>query len=282
VPPAAAAPEQDVTGLTAPASIPIPAAKPATAPQPAPARTSSGIERLPPTLSSVLRTAVTKGDPGAQYEIALRFADGRGVPQNLTEAADWFDRAAKQGLVVAQFRLGGFYEKGFGVKKDLEAARRLYTAAGEAGNAKAMHNLAVLYAEGIDGKPDYPTAAKWFRQAAAYGLTDSQYNLGILFARGIGIETNLAEAYKWFALAARDGDKEAANKRDDVAGRLDPRLLGAAKLEVQSFAAQEQPEIATQTLTPPGGWDPVMPLPITPKPRNPGARAEVSTVPAAR
>jgi localization factor PodJL len=275
----AAAPEQDVTGLTAPAaSIPIPAAKPA----PAPARSSSGVERLPPTFSNVLRTAAGKGDPGAQYEIAQRFADGRGVPQNLAEAADWFDRAAKQGRVVAQFRLGGFYEKGFGVKKDLEAARRLYTAAAEAGNAKAMHNLAVLYAEGLDGKPDYPTAGKWFRQAAGYGLTDSQYNLGILFARGIGVETNLPEAYKWFALAAREGDKEAANKRDDVAGRLDPRLLAAAKLEVQSWTAQEQPEIAIQALVPQGGWDPIMPMPITPKPRNPGARADASGTPAAR
>jgi localization factor PodJL len=279
--PAAAAPEQDVTAVTQPAApIPVPAAKPAAASQSNAGR-PSGIDKLPPAFSNLLRAAATKGDPGAEYEIAQRYADGRGVPQNLAEAADWFERAAKQGLVLAQFRLGGFYEKGFGVKKDLEAARRLYTSAAEAGNAKAMHNLAVLYAEGIDGKPDYPTASKWFRQAAAYGLADSQYNLGILYARGIGVETSLAEAYKWFALAAHGGDKEAANKRDDVAGRLDPRLLAAAKLDVQSFTALEQPEAATQALVPPGGWDPIAPAPTIPKSRNPGARAEAPSPPAA-
>jgi len=275
----AAEPEPGSTGMAKPAAS-IPAAKPAAAPSPA--AQGSGADRLPPTFSNLLRTAAAKGDPGAEYEIAQRFADGRGVPQNLAEAADWFDRAAKQGLVLAQFRLGGFYEKGFGVKKDLEAARRLYTSAAEAGNAKAMHNLAVLYAEGIDGKPDYATATKWFRQAASYGLTDSQYNLGILYARGIGVEISLPDAYKWFALAAREGDKEAANKRDDVGGRLDARQVSAAKLDLQSWKALEQPEAATQTLAPPGGWDPIVPAPapVTPKARNPGARAQASLPPA--
>jgi len=188
------------------------------------------------------------------------------VPENLAEAADWYDRAAKQGLPIAQFRLGAFYEKGFGVKKDLDVARRLYTAAAEAGNAKAMHNLAVLYAEGIDGKPDYQNAAKWFRKAADYGLPDSQYNLGILYGRGIGMPANLPEAYKWFSLAAREGDQEAASKRDDVGRRLDAASLAAATAAAQGWTALEQPEAATQAPTPPGGWDAAT-VAINPKPR---------------
>ena len=175
-----------------------------------------------------------------------RHADGRGVPQNLGEAAVWFERAANQGLAPAQFRLGGLYEKGMGVRRNLDTARRLYLAAAEAGNAKAMHNLAVLFAEGIDGKPDYPMAARWFRKAADHGITDSQYNLAILYARGIGVETNLAEAFKWFALAGRDGDREATRKRDDVAGRLDRQSLQAAMQAAQAWQAQPQPEAAVQ------------------------------------
>ena len=111
-------------------------------------------------------------------------------------------------------------------------------------NAKALHNLAVLYAEGIDGKPDYPSAAKWFRKAAGYGIADSQYNLGILYARGIGVEQNLTEAYRWFALAAREGDREAAKKRDDVGARLDERSLTAAQAAVQTWTPEPQPEAA--------------------------------------
>jgi localization factor PodJL len=213
---------------------------------------------LPTSIGSGgLRSAAAKGDPGAEYEIAVRYAEGHGVPKNLTAAAGWFERAAKQGLVMAEFRLGGHYEKGLGVAKDVEKARKLYTGAAEAGNAKAMHNLAVLYAEGAAGKPDYQTAARWFRKAADYAVADSQYNLGILYARGIGVETNLPEAYKWFALAARDGDKEAAKKRDDVGARLNQQALMAGRAAVQVWTAQTQPAAAIDVKAPAGGWDSV-------------------------
>jgi localization factor PodJL len=286
--PTAAVEKPDVTGSISPPLAPNPAmpALPVSEPPPAAAPRATGVasvDKLPAAIGGSLRAAAAKGDPAAQYEIAQRYAEGRGVPQNLTEAAAWFDHAAKQGLAPAQFRLGGFYEKGFGVKKDLDAARNLYLAAADAGNAKAMHNLAVLYAEGIDGKPDYPNAAKWFRKAADYGLTDSQYNLGILYGRGIGMEPNLPEAYKWFTLAARDGDRESVAKRDDVGGRLDAQSLAAAKRAVQSWTALEQPEAATQAAAPAGGWDnAAAPSPGAPKPRALSPKADRSATSAAR
>jgi localization factor PodJL len=172
-------------------------------------------------------------------------------------AAAWLDRAARSGLAPAQFRLGSMYEKGLGIKKDLAEARRLYLAATDKGNAKAMHNLAVLYAEGLEGKPDYAVASQWFRKAATYGVVDSQYNLAILYARGVGIERNAAESYKWFALAAKGGDKDAAKKRDEMATHLDQQLLEGAKQAVEAFVAEPQPDDATATKAPAGGWDQV-------------------------
>ena len=44
-------------------------------------------EKLPDGLGGpVLRAAVMKGDAAAAYEIASRFAEGKGVPVNLDEA----------------------------------------------------------------------------------------------------------------------------------------------------------------------------------------------------
>jgi localization factor PodJL len=218
---------------------------------PAPAAAAAAIDdKLPAAIGDpALRAAALGGDPAAAYEVAARFAEGRGVPQNQVEAAHWLERAAKQGLAPAQFRLGGLYEKGTGVKKDLSRARDLYLAAAEKGNGKAMHNLAVLYAEGIDGAPDYTNAAEWFRKAADHGLRDSQYNLGILYARGIGVSQNYADSYKWFALAANQGDHDAASKRDDVASHLDAQSLAAARLAVQNFAPAPQPDDAINVVT---------------------------------
>jgi localization factor PodJL len=229
------------------------------------------IDALPPAIGGpALRAAAIAGEMSAQYEIAVRFGDGRGVPRDERQAAYWLELAAKQGLAPAQFRLGGYYEKGIGVKKDLAAARDLYLAAAAKGNGKAMHNLAVLYADGVNGRADYHTAALWFRKAADRGITDSQYNLAILYARGSGEPQNYAEAYKWFALAAKQGDVEAANKRDDIAAQLDEETLAAANLVVKNWKPEPQPDEAIKVKAPPGGWDASVPSPKT-KPRTKSA-----------
>jgi localization factor PodJL len=254
----------DATAPDVPATIPGPIAPefaPTAAdniimhpPLPRPAPTGSSAAASEAKVAA-LQAGIAAHDPAAEYEMGARYAEGRGVPQDLQEAARWFERAANAGFAPAQFRLAGLNEKGEGVKKDTQAARRLYLSAADKGHAKAMHNLAVLYAEGIDGKPDYKAAAQWFRKAASYGITDSQYNLAILYARGIGVEVNLAESYKWFALAALRGDEDAAKKRDEVAARLNPQILMAAKLAVQTFAAEREPEEAVSLRVPPDGWD---------------------------
>ena len=258
--PSAAVPNGDVTG-----AIPT-----------TPRKTRLGTVQVPPSErlpddigGPVLRAAALKGDPTAAYEVGIRFAEGKGVAANYDEAAKWYDRAAQAGVVPAIFRLGTLYEKGLGVTKDSDIARRYYTQAAERGSAKAMHNLAVLDADGGGRGANYTSAAQWFRKAADRGVADSQYNLGILYARGIGVEQNLAESYKWFSLAAAQGDADAAAKRDDVAKRLDPQSLAAAKLAIQTFNAEPQPDDAVNVTTPAGGWDsaPAQVSPARPAPK---------------
>jgi localization factor PodJL len=225
-------------------------------------------ERLPDGIGSpALRAAALKGDPAAAYEIGMRFAEGKGIAPNLDEAAKWYDRAAQAGVVPAVFRLGTFYEKGLSVKKDVDIARRYYAQAAERGSAKAMHNLAVLDADGGGKGADYKSASTWFRKAADRGVADSQFNLGILYARGIGVEQNLAESFKWFSLAAAQGDADAGRKRDDIAKRLDAQSLAAARLAIQTFTPEPQPDDAINVASPAGGWDSApAPAPAAAKP----------------
>jgi localization factor PodJL len=228
-------------------------------------------DKLPAAIGGPnLRLAAVAGDALAAYEVGVRFAEGKGVPVSNEEAAHWFDIAAKKGIVPAQFRLGTLYEKGLGVKKDLFAARDLYRAAADRGHAKAMHNLAVIYAEGLDGKPDYGSAAQWFRKAADYGVADSQYNLAILYARGVGVEQNLAESYKWFFLAAREGDQDAAQKRDEIGSRIDRTALAAARAAAESWTAVPQPADAISVK---GVWDPPQSGQPSAKPKPRSAKA---------
>ncbi len=183
-----------------------------------------------------LRLAAANGDPSAEFEVAVRLDEGRGVERNIKEAVVWYQRSASRGFAPAQYRLGTLYERGLGVAADRGRAMAWYRSAADKGNLKAMHNFAVLSASGEPA--DYKTAAHWFSEAAERGLVDSQYNLAVLYETGRGVDRNLKQAYKWFALAARGGDKEAMRRRDRVKWMLNANELKAAEELVQSWQPQ--------------------------------------------
>ena len=59
-----------------------------------------------------LHSAGRAGRPAAQTYLGFMFETGRGVPQNYTEAAMWYRRAAEQGDSLAQYSLGLLYDRG--------------------------------------------------------------------------------------------------------------------------------------------------------------------------
>jgi localization factor PodJL len=239
------------------ASIAQPPAKPAgpeLAPESGPS-TSELMAAIPPGISQSLRDAVAAGQPAAQYELAMRLFEGRGLPKDQPAAARWFESAASLGLAPAQYRLGSMYEKGIGVTRDPDAAKRWYLKAAQVGNARAAHNLAVMSAEPGGGEPNYPEAVKWFRRAGELGVRDSQYNLAVLYARGLGVEKDLGQSFLWFSLAAQQGDSDAAKKRDEIAGEMDPASLASAVEALMKFKAVKPDPAANAVAAPPAGWD---------------------------
>ena len=110
-----AAPDPVVTGATAPAS-------------PVADDPSVGPEKL--------RLAAAAGDAAAAYEIASRYAEGRGTVRDLARAAAWYGRAADAGLAPAEYRLGSLYERGQGVARDLARADRPLPGGGRSGQCR--------------------------------------------------------------------------------------------------------------------------------------------------
>lgn len=100
-----------------------------------------------------------------QYDLNLKYEDCVGVPKEAVEAAQWFRRAADQGLAMAQNRLGFMYANGQGVPQD------------------------------------YSEAVSWFRKAAEQGLADAQHNLGMMYEKGHGVPQDDIEAVKWYRKA---------------------------------------------------------------------------------
>jgi hypothetical protein len=101
------------------------------------------------------------GDSIAQYEMALRYADGEGVPQNYRDAMAWFAKAAANGNDNAQWKLGLGYIKGIGVTHDERKAVVWFKRAANHGDIRAQSALSDLYLNGRGVPRDYVRAYTW-------------------------------------------------------------------------------------------------------------------------
>jgi len=150
-----------------------------------------------------------RGNIEAQFELGMCYADGNGVPKDLTEAVKWFRKAANQGYAAAQNNLGVCYYWGNGVAKDSAEAVKWFRKAADQGYARAQYDLGLRYYGGDGVAKDSAEAVKWFRKAAVQGLAQAQYNLGLCYRDGNGVAKDSAEAVKWFRKAADQGYAKA-------------------------------------------------------------------------
>jgi hypothetical protein len=119
---------------------------------------------------------------------------GRGVPQNTTEAAKWYHRAAEQGYVPGKYNLGRLYEAGEGVAQDYVAAFHWFREAARQGHAYAQTNLGFMYQIGRGVARDHAEAVRWYRKAAEQGDAYAQAALRNVYQEGPGVVQDDAEA----------------------------------------------------------------------------------------
>jgi TPR repeat protein len=118
---------------------------------------------------------------------------GKLVPQDIPQAADWFNKAAMQG------------------------------------SSEAMNRIGEMWAAGMNGAPDLKEAANWYQKAAVIGLAKAQYNLGLCYANGEGVPANPVEAWKWLHLAAEQRFPNAAERRDKIQANMTTDQINNAR-----------------------------------------------------
>ncbi|MCY2935316.1 MAG: tetratricopeptide repeat protein, partial [Planctomycetota bacterium] len=84
------------------------------------------------------RKAAEQGDSMAQFNLGLMYYNGRGVPQDNTEAAKWYRKAAEQGHANAQCNLGLMYKNGQGATQDLVESYKFLKLAADQNNGVAI------------------------------------------------------------------------------------------------------------------------------------------------
>jgi TPR repeat protein len=184
----------------------------------------------------LIKPLAEQGYAKAQYNLALTYEYGRGVPQDYAEAVKWYRGAAEQELPEAQIILGFMYYKGRGVPQDYAEAVKWYRRAAEQEIPAAQYNLALMYDNGRGVPQDYAEAVKWYRRAAEQGHPDAQNNIASKFYKGQGVPQNYILAHMWFNIAAsripaleKEKRNVVVNNRDLVASEMTPAQIAEAE-----------------------------------------------------
>jgi TPR repeat protein len=89
--------------------------------------------------------------------------------QNFSEAAFWYEEAAKRGHLEAFNNLGVLYKEGHGVMQDEKRCFICFSRAAEGGLAQGYYNLGLLYDQGLGCEQDHDKALDLCRKAAYAG-----------------------------------------------------------------------------------------------------------------
>ncbi|MFO0485271.1 MAG: tetratricopeptide repeat protein [Sphingobacteriia bacterium] len=113
------------------------------------------------------------------------------MPQDYSQAAHWYQKAAEQGDSDAQYDLGLLYQEGKVAPPETPQAFRWV--------AKLLK---------MPGSEGYKQAAYWWKKAAEQNHVVAQYKLGLLYKEGRGVPKDEEKAHYWFLKAAEQGSTE--------------------------------------------------------------------------
>lgn len=120
------------------------------------------------------------GDSRAMNEIAMLYAQGKGVDKSDSMAFKWFLRSANTGDSIGEFNVGMAYEQGLSVSQDIKEAIKWYEKSANKGNTKAQINLAYLYVGNNGISPDVDRAIKYIEMYAEKASMTAFMHIGTL------------------------------------------------------------------------------------------------------
>ncbi|WP_456237250.1 tetratricopeptide repeat protein [Lonsdalea populi] len=113
-----------------------------------------------------------QGNRDAQYQLALRYEQGRGVTQRGDMAERWYDKAAQAGQLQAQYWMAQHTQG----QESLE----WYRKAAQGGEPQAQLWLGMAYLTGNKLPLDKTQGQALLQKAAAGGSAEANYRLGLL------------------------------------------------------------------------------------------------------
>lgn len=178
---------------------------------------------------AIWKPLAEKGDADAAFNIGQAFRLGKGVPLDLAQAQNWFEKAARKGHVDAQTTLGLMLFQG----GNRVSAMRWLNAAADAGEPRAllMMGTALYNGDGIAADP--VRAYAYVSRAAAQGLPPAQATLADLDQvmsldqrkQGVALAQQMVSASKPLPTPVKVATKPATPSPKPVAKAAPPPAL---------------------------------------------------------
>lgn len=146
-----------------------------------------------------LRKLAETGNASAQHNFAQRLTTGDENKRDYLQAAEWYKKAAAQGVSESAFNLGVIYKTGAnGIPKDAREGCRWFKQAADAMLPNGMHQFALCLGR-------TPDAVEWLRKAADAGVADAAASLGVRIMYGHGAPQDINRGVEWEKRAAEMG-----------------------------------------------------------------------------
>jgi TPR repeat protein len=156
---------------------------------------------------------------------------GRGGPQMLETAREWYLKGAALNGRVAMRNLGTMLENGRGISKDPAEAKVWYERAAALEYPPALNDLGRLYLAGAGVPKSHALAKSSFERAAKLGDAKAMNNLGMLYLNGTGVQRDIELARTWLERAAAldNAEAKATLKRLEESPPLDGAQVAARR-----------------------------------------------------
>ncbi|WP_161314967.1 ABC transporter substrate-binding protein [Sneathiella litorea] len=221
---------------------------------------------------SIWKELAQNGDPEAQFNLSIMYAEGRGVEPDSSKAEYWNNRAyksayppalhnkaltlladgeekaavtlleksARTNFAPSQYTLGKLYSYALGVAENPARSFEFIRLAAESGMAEAQYNLGKNYRDGYGTEVDIAESFSWFERAAKQGYGKAQAKLVTRHGNGEGVPRDDIEALKWAILAAKEGISEAAEWQKIYQSRMTKADVLRAEQLAKEFKPQRE------------------------------------------
>jgi len=174
-------------------------------------------------------------------EIGDMYQRGDDLPQNSTEAVNWYRKAAETGGARVQMKLASLLLQGQSATSNYAEAHRLCEKAASLHFSPGAYCIGQLYEQGLGVDRDVSKAAKWFREAADLGLAVAAFRIGEMYWKGEGLQQDRISAYEFIYLASTSNVPEAKQEKERLEKELTPKEREQGKAKAVQWAHQHWP-----------------------------------------